>query len=270
MEIKTPKWNIHTHTARCGHAVGEDEEYVLSAIDLGIEYLGFSDHVFIPGRSDPRIRGDYSELEGYIASIRALEQKYAGRVSIKLGFEAEWMDEYADYYSDLLHSKKIDYLIQGQHCRIINDRFFGYGYIKDDNQALELYCQDVIKGMRSGLFTYLCHPDLFVSFLGKWNEKCEEITHRICKAAFETKTPLEFNLGASRSGRNNLPWATIHYVYPFPKFWIIAKTYGIPVVLGIDAHSPRDFQDSNYAWAYSFIQGLNLDYVDSIPLRTID
>ena len=37
-------YNYHTHTARCGHAVGEDEEYVKRAIECGIKYMGFSDH----------------------------------------------------------------------------------------------------------------------------------------------------------------------------------------------------------------------------------
>ena len=41
------KYCYHTHTKRCGHAVGEDEEYVIEAIKAGIKDLGFSDHVFL-------------------------------------------------------------------------------------------------------------------------------------------------------------------------------------------------------------------------------
>ena len=39
------KANYHTHTARCGHATGTDEDYVLAAIEQGFDELGFSDHV---------------------------------------------------------------------------------------------------------------------------------------------------------------------------------------------------------------------------------
>ena len=39
------KANYHTHTARCGHAEGTDEEYVLAAIERGFDEMGFSDHV---------------------------------------------------------------------------------------------------------------------------------------------------------------------------------------------------------------------------------
>ena len=38
------KRNYHTHTKRCGHAIGEDEEYVVNAIEAGLTDLGFSDH----------------------------------------------------------------------------------------------------------------------------------------------------------------------------------------------------------------------------------
>ena len=38
------KNNYHTHTTRCMHAIGQDEEYVQAAIKAGIKKLGFSDH----------------------------------------------------------------------------------------------------------------------------------------------------------------------------------------------------------------------------------
>lgn len=37
------KNNYHTHTTRCYHASGKDEEYVKAAIKAGIKELGFSD-----------------------------------------------------------------------------------------------------------------------------------------------------------------------------------------------------------------------------------
>ena len=40
----TMKTNFHTHTARCCHASGRDEEYVQSAIRGGYQILGFADH----------------------------------------------------------------------------------------------------------------------------------------------------------------------------------------------------------------------------------
>ena len=36
--------NYHTHTTRCGHAEGTEEEYILTALRCGFKVLGFSDH----------------------------------------------------------------------------------------------------------------------------------------------------------------------------------------------------------------------------------
>ena len=43
--------NYHTHTFRCHHAKGEDEDYVLAAIANGVRILGFSDHAPMLGPS---------------------------------------------------------------------------------------------------------------------------------------------------------------------------------------------------------------------------
>ena len=67
--------NYHTHTSRCGHAVGKDEDYVLSAIEAGVETLGFSDHAAYPL---PHIteRMNIEEVPDYFHSIRSLKEKY--------------------------------------------------------------------------------------------------------------------------------------------------------------------------------------------------
>ena len=73
------KANYHTHTARCGHAEGTDEEYVLAAIERGFDELGFSDHVPWPyknGYVHPTVRMHISQMPEYLASVRALAEKY--------------------------------------------------------------------------------------------------------------------------------------------------------------------------------------------------
>ena len=93
------KVNYHTHTARCMHATGEDEEYVRHALKAGFEVLGFADHVpwpFASGYVSP-IRMPMSEMEGYIASVTSLRERYAGQIDVRLGFEAEYFPRYRDH-----------------------------------------------------------------------------------------------------------------------------------------------------------------------------
>ena len=66
------KTNYHTHTTRCMHATGSDEDYVLSAIKGGYQELGFSDHTPWKYHTDyvADMRMLPEELPGYARSAR--------------------------------------------------------------------------------------------------------------------------------------------------------------------------------------------------------
>ena len=96
--------NYHTHTKRCGHATGEDEDYVLEALGHGFRLLGFSDHIRLPGFSQPYTRGDYSLFDDYCQSINHLKKEYKDRLDIYLGFEAEAFLCYFPYYKYIWNS----------------------------------------------------------------------------------------------------------------------------------------------------------------------
>ena len=72
------KTNYHTHTTRCHHATGSDEDYVLSAIKGGYQELGFSDHTPWKYRTGylSGIRMTPEEFPEYVQSIRTLQEKY--------------------------------------------------------------------------------------------------------------------------------------------------------------------------------------------------
>ena len=55
------KNNYHTHTTRCMHAIGQDEEYVQAAIKAGIKKLGFSDHT--PWHYDSSFKATFTNME---------------------------------------------------------------------------------------------------------------------------------------------------------------------------------------------------------------
>ena len=75
------KTNYHTHTTRCMHATGDDEDYVLSAIKGGYRILGFSDHTPWKYRTDyvADMRMLPEELPGYVESLKTLREKYHDR-----------------------------------------------------------------------------------------------------------------------------------------------------------------------------------------------
>jgi histidinol-phosphatase (PHP family) len=80
------KTNWHTHTFRCGHAKGTDEEYVLAAIKAGVRILGFSDHAaYETPNSRERMRME--QVDEYASSIRSLKEKYVNQIDIYVGME---------------------------------------------------------------------------------------------------------------------------------------------------------------------------------------
>ena len=87
------KNNYHSHTYRCGHAAGRDEDYVLSAIRNGFNTIGFTDHVMVPGIEDDfGMRGGYSEFQGYLDSVNSLKEKYKDQINVIVGIESEYYD----------------------------------------------------------------------------------------------------------------------------------------------------------------------------------
>ena len=85
-------FNLHTHTVRCNHASGTDEEFVLEAIKNGYEVMGFSDHApyLFPKTHISSYRMATSQTQDYADSIKALKEKYKDKIDIRLGFEVEW------------------------------------------------------------------------------------------------------------------------------------------------------------------------------------
>ena len=93
------EFNYHTHTYRCGHANGTDEEYVQAAIEAGYKILGFADHGPYKGLPFPKSRMDWEELDEYVESLTYLKEKYKDQIEIHIGLETE-------YYPDHHHKKE--------------------------------------------------------------------------------------------------------------------------------------------------------------------
>ena len=263
-------FNLHTHTSRCEHAVGLDEDYVKSAIKAGFKTLGFSDHAFFPNIVHKGMRGDYKELDNYISSINDLKKKYKDQIDIKLGFETEYQENFYSFYRFLIKEKGFDFLILGQHVTY-NAQGDPIYYFKnnDDIDGIKRYKDDLIKGMKTGLFLYVCHPDLFMCNITKITPEIEEVCREICKASVEYNLPLEINLGELR--REEKTKNSLNHHYPDPFFWKIASEYGVSCIIGIDAHSPNDLENNNYLQiAFNLIKENNLKLLNDVKMINLN
>lgn len=254
------KVNLHTHTARCMHAEGADEEYVLAAIDRGLQVLGFSDHTphLYPEGYVSTVRMTPEQLPEYAESIRSLQAKHADKVRIFLGSEVEYFPAMFTDTLGMLRDNGIEYMILGQH-HIGNE--LGEPHCAKptgDETVLQRYCDQVIAGMETGLFTYLAHPD-FLNFAG--DEKVyNKHMRRVCRVAREGGIPLEVNMLGLRQNRH----------YPSDRFFRLVAEEGCSVVIGADAHKPEQVcLPDNEAQAMEIVKRFDLKLITEPQLRKI-
>ena len=234
------KTNYHTHTKRCGHAVGSDEQYVLSAIEAGLDELGFSDHMPYPDKVNPGDRMHYDQMDEYIESILSLKEKYKDKIKIYVGFEFEFFPERLEYYQYI--RSKVDYCIVGQHYKILDE--YGYDYFCNDDD-MSTYADQVIQAMESGLIKFVAHPEYFMLGRKNWSEACDTVAHRICASAEKLQIPLEINLKGTKYGKE-IYNGVESYKYPNLHFWKIASQYKIKAIVSADAHAPIYLQELDF------------------------
>ena len=260
-------YNYHTHTKRCNHAIGNDEEYIKAAIEAGYEGIGFTDHIMLPGISASHVRADFEVKDEYVSTIRKLQKKYRYKIDIYLGFECEWDKKYEKYYQSLLDNKEVDYLIFGNHGIYFKngERFLK---INSHSQYLQRYLKYALKGIRSGLFKIMAHPDIFMSSV-PWNEQTKKVSEMICKEAKKYNVALEINCGCLINESKRELFKEERYRYPYKEFWKIAKRVGNTIVVGIDAHSPKALLSENKKLAYNFAKELHLKITDKLDIENV-
>lgn len=252
--------NYHTHTWRCNHAKGREEEYVRAALERKFEILGFADHTpyFFPGDYYSHFRMRPEQLKDYCDIVRLLQKKYADQIRIPLGLELEFYPGLLPELLPVLQDNGIEYLLLGQHFvgNEIGEHYSGSP--TGDESILERYVRQSRDAMQTGLFTYFAHPDLF-NFRGDVKVYRHQM-RQICQEARNCGLPLEINMLGKWSGRN----------YPNPMFWELAAEEGCTVILGCDAHAPEHLMKlETEEQLLEMIRFYGMPLVETVPLQPI-
>ena len=229
------KKNYHTHTIRCHHAIGTEEEYIHQAIAAGFELLGFSDHTpwHYESGFHPIMRMEESQLEDYVHTIRLLEQKYRNQITIQCGLEVEYFSDKMPWLINKIKEYQIDYLILGHHYDQSDETGMYYGFPLKSYSEVKRYTAQVLEAMDTGLFSYLAHPDV-VMYHQKDKKSLLEL-EKICIKAKEIDMPLEFNMLGYLTNRH----------YPSIPFIDLCKKHHNKIILGVDAHDPSMLNNQN-------------------------
>ncbi len=231
--------DFHIHTT---FADGKNtpEEMVLSAIDKGLRVIGFSEHSETP--LDPSGGMKLGLEREYIAEIKRLREKYADKIRILCGIEADYdtdflRDEY-DYIIGSVHYLTVSgelYMLDyspAETMRCINNAFGGDPllYAKAYYEKLSGICEktgaDIVGHI--DIITKFCERGVTLpSDSDQYLSSVKNAVSDIIKA--NGKIAFEINTGAIARGHRTRP-------YPSADVLSIIKNSGASVVINSDSH----------------------------------
>jgi len=269
--------DYHTHNRRCGHALGEIEDYVKIAIDKNLVEIGISDHfpleVII---DDPqfmdiikRASMEEKEFPNYIKEIKSLKEKYKNKIKIRLSTEINFatpgraltnqknvlepfMDDY-DYLLGAIHDIKWhESPIIIMDPREGSEALKKYGFEKI---TLE-YIKKLIKLVDTDYFDVIAHFDNHRVLLRPDKPHYSQNTwQKLLSLLDKIKNKgmaIEINTSGTLKGIGS----------QFPSDEIVKEIIrrDIPLLLGSDAHRPEnigykfeDFLEKAKKWGLSHI-----------------
>ncbi len=228
--------DIHLHSKLCGHAVGEIDEYVERAIELGLAAVGFSFHLPITIPVPYKVNVTREELDFLATEVTRLRAKYGAAMPILLGGEADYLPDRVGEAAELAAAYPFDYLMGSVH--FIGDWPFDHpanvgGFDQWNHRKLyETYFGLVCDAMRTGLFNVVGHVDLIKKFGHRLEGDWSDIMREVCSVARERGLALEVNTAGFDK--------PVGEQYASEDFLRLAFAAGVPITFGSDAHAPGE------------------------------
>jgi histidinol-phosphatase (PHP family) len=228
--------DYHMHTPLCKHAVGRPDAYAQQAVARGIPEIGFSDHNPMPPWYDWDFRMAHGQLGAYLAEIRRLQKEFAGRLTIRLGLEADYFPGTEEYVRETLASTPLDYVIGSVH-------YIGSWPMDNPNYAEEFQRRDLAQVWReywdlvgrlgaTRLYDILGHADVVKKFGHRPKKNCDGMVRAALRSIRRAGMTMEINTSGLRK--------PCREIYPSPRILELAFAEKVPLTLGSDSHDPKD------------------------------
>lgn len=225
--MKKLRIDLHNHTTLCNHASGTMEEYILEAINKGIDVFGFSCHA--PMNFDTKYRMGLDDMDTYESEIFRLQDKYQKQIKILFAYE---VDHLPPYIEPKVLSKPVDYFIGSVHFinkwGFDNPEFIGGYEGKDIDVIWSEYFNAISDMARTRLFDVVGHLDLIKVFKYLPKQPVKSIAYDALKEIQKARMTIEINPAGLRK--------PIEELYPSKELLEIAFDLNIPITFGSDAH----------------------------------
>lgn len=248
--------DYHCHNQRCGHALGEIEEYIKVAIEKNFGEIGITDHFPLGAIiDDPQFNNiikrasmEVKEFSNYIVEIKRLKEKYKNEIKVRLSTEINfatpgraltrqkeilepYMDDF-DYLLGAIHDIKWhDSPVIIMDPREGSEALATYGMEKINSE----YINKLLRLVETDFFDVIAHFDNHRVLMRPIKPEYSENTwQQLLNLLDKIKTKgmaIEINTSGTLKG--------IDSQFPTDEIIIEAIQRDIPLILGSDAHSPE-------------------------------
>lgn len=236
MNLTQTLWDLHMHSQFSGDSDAPLEDMLLTAIDVGLGGICFTDHLDIDYPDSPDLF--LLDLPNYTASVSALREKYADRFPVRLGIELGLQPHLAALHADIIEQYPFDFVIGSSHLVHGIDPYYAKFYEgrKEEDCYLE-YFESILENIKVfDSFDVYGHIDYVVRYGPTKNvnyvwTQYQDVIDEILKLLIEKGKGIEINTGGFKYGLG----------HPNPTEEIISRYHelgGEIITIGSDAHAP--------------------------------
>jgi histidinol-phosphatase (PHP family) len=254
--------DYHLHGNFCGHASGELEEYVAAALGKGFSEIGFSAHLPKVIDPDPYHAMLEDDLPRYVDLVHSLQNRYGGRIVIRLGIEADYFPGHEAKTERLLAAYPFDYVLGSVH--FLDDWHFtsrvGLPRYETEDPATVFprYYELLGRMIRTGLFDVAAHADAITREHFRPRGSLGDEYRNIARLLGDRGMAIEVSTAGLRRGAGS--------IYPNEEFLRACVEAGVSLTLGSDAHSPEDV-GRDYDRAFETLQRLGVREIATYEAR---
>lgn len=247
-------------------------DYIEAAIAQGMTAFGVSDHgpaYWLPGdHAQPGTQMALSEVGNYVAEAHELKARYASKINVLVGIEADWIEGREDDLRRLLNAHPFDYALGSVHYALGGSIFNKNRWQREEPEAVfRAYYDNVARAARSGIFDILSHLTAAESYSPPLPDAlAAELYPPVADAVAESGVAVEINTSGYRkmapgSGRSGDE--------PFPNRRMLKSLIerGVPLTFGADSHRPIEVGFASDR-VYSLLRELGVNPDNPQPYRT--
>jgi histidinol-phosphatase (PHP family) len=232
--------DAHLHTELSPDSMVPLELYAAQAAERGIPEIAITDHLdFMPGAP----AYEYADYPRRERMIRDVQERWAGKVTIRFGVELTYESRYEAEIRGHLRTHSYDYVLGTCHAMsdgpYARDRVASFVEGKTIAEAVAPYFAEVMGAIRSRLFDTIGHMDQCKLWLNQWFSPADfaaapDLYEPLLVALVESGSALEVNSSGLRHRTGE--------TYPGP--WVVNRFRelgGRRVTVGSDSHLPNCF-----------------------------